>query len=564
MQVGRTTKEPNSTAGSEFSTLVEILRWRAFDQPDQKAYTFLIDGEEEHSLTYGELDRQSRAIGALLQRLDATGERVLLLYPPGLDYIAAFFGCLYAGSIAVPAYPPHSNRSIRRIESIVADAQATFVLTTSQMVSKMQRPLSLVPDLQALQWITTDRDASGKDETLWQMPQVSGGTVAFLQYTSGSTAAPKGVMVGHSNLLRNHQMIQSAMAHPVGSPFVSWLPLFHDMGLISKMLQALYMGSPCILLPSSVFLQSPFRWLQTISQYQAHTSGAPNFAYDLCIQKITPRQRDTLDLRSWKAAFCGAEPVRYQTLVDFADYFAPSGFHIESLSPCYGLAEATLFVTAHPKRLAPVACYLRKEALERNQVVLTSQADEKNLKCVSCGHTELDARVVIVDPQTHVLCPADSIGEVWITGSHVAQGYWNCQEETEATFHAYLHTGEGPFLRTGDLGFLLDGALFVTGRLKDVIIIQGRNHYPQDIEQTVEQCHQALRSQCGAAFSVEIEGEEQLFIAQEVLREYRRQEDLEEACRAICQAVAEGHDIQVYSLVLIRYGSIPKTSSGKI
>ena len=575
-----------SPAGSEWATLVELLRWRASHQSDQRAYTFLTKGEEELSLTYAELDRQARAIGAMLQRQGASGERVLLLYPAGLEYIAAFFGCLYAGVLAVPAYPPRSNRSLRRIESIVADAQAKFVLTTNQIISKIARgrgelasPTSFLPSLHipGLQWITTDRECSEQDETLWRMPQVEGSTIALLQYTSGSTATPKGVMVSHSNLLSNHRMIQSTMGHPVGVPFVSWLPLFHDMGLISKMLQALYMGSPCILLSPSVFMQSPFRWLEAISLHQAYYSGAPNFAYDLCVEKITPEQRDTLDLSSWKVAFCGAEPVRSQTLTRFAAYFAPCGFRVEALKPVYGLAEATVFVTGHPGGKPPVAHRLKKEALEQHQVLLCEEAtgdtaDEKSIAvCTSCGKSELDGRVVIVDPETCVLSPAGKVGEIWLAGSHVAKGYWNRNAGTEATFHAYLKdTGEGPFLRTGDLGFLLDGNLFVTGRLKDVIIIQGRNHYPQDIEQTVQQCHSALRSQFGAAFSISAEDElleqaqELLVIVQEVPRACRSREELDQVCRAIRHAVTEQHDIAVHSVTLIRYGCIPKTSSGKI
>jgi amino acid adenylation domain-containing protein len=556
---------PDSPTETAFATLIEMLCWRALDQADQKAYTFLTTEEEEQSLTYAELDRRSRAIAAMLQKHNTNGERVLLLYPPGLEYIVAFFGCLYAGAIAVPAYPPHANRSLGRIQAIVADAQARFVLTTSQVVSRIQRTLALLPDLQALQWMITDSGSSDQDEATWQMPQVTGSTLAFLQYTSGSTATPKGVMVNYDNLLSNHHMIQSTMAHPADAPFVSWLPLFHDMGLIGNILQALYMGSPCIFLPPSAFIQSPFRWLQTISLYRAHTSGAPNFAYDLCVQKITPALRDTLDLSSWKFAFCGAEPVRYHTLTNFAAYFAPCGFQVESLRPCYGLAEATVFVSAHQRGLPPVAHRLQKEALEHHQVILTTERDEKSLEYTGCGTAELDARIVIVDPETCMLCSPGTVGEIWVTGPHVAQGYWNRLQETEMTFRAYVKdTGEGPFLRTGDLGFLLDGALFVTGRRKDVIIIAGRNHYPQDIEQTVEQCHTAVRAQSGAAFSIDAEGEECLVLVQEIQRGYHDQQELDKICRAIRQAVAEEHDLPVQSIVLIRHNSIPKTSSGKI
>jgi natural product biosynthesis luciferase-like monooxygenase protein/amino acid adenylation domain-containing protein len=556
-------KVSDSTINTEFSTLVEILRWRALDHPDQKAYTFLADEENENSLTYSALDQQARAIGSMLQKLNATGERILLLYPSGLDYIAAFFGCLYAGAVAVPAYPPHSNRSIGRIQSIVADAQAKFVLTTSQMLSKSQRFFSLIPDLQKLQWLVTDTESIDGNEAAWQKPQITESTLAFLQYTSGSTAAPKGVMVSHSNLMSNHRIIQRAVSHPPGVAAVSWLPLFHDMGLV-LMLHAVYGGLPCIFLSPSAFVQSPLLWLQAISRYQAHTSVAPNFAYDLCVQKISLEQRETLDLSSWKVALCGAEPVRYQTLANFADYFAPCGFHQEALSPCYGLAEATIFVSAYQKSLTPIVCHFNKEALERNQVILTTQMDEKSIECVSCGHTELDTRVVIADPETCMLCSPGAVGEVWVRGPHVTQGYWNRIEETEKTFCAYLKdTGEGPFLRTGDLGFFFGEGLFITGRLKDLIIIRGQNYYPQDIEHTAELSHPALKRNGSAAFSLAVAGKERVILVMEIDRQYRNQ-DPQELFSAIRQTVLEEYNLHVDTIILIKPGSILKTSSGKI
>jgi amino acid adenylation domain-containing protein/thioester reductase-like protein len=547
----------------EFSTLVDLLRWRALHQPDRRAYTFLLDGEaEEVCLTYGELDRQARAIGAWLQSLGMAGEGALLLYNPGLRYIAAFFGCLYAGVVAIPAYPPRRRRTLPRLQAIVADAQAKVVLTTAPIKSAVERLIGQTSDLQALQWLTTDGPESGMEND-WHSPGVTADTLAFLQYTSGSTGTPKGVMLSHGNLLYNQRMIQQAFEHTEQSIVVGWLPLYHDMGLIGNVFQPLYVGIPCILMSPIHFLQQPLRWLRAISSYKATTSGGPNFAYDLCVQKSTPEQRAMLNLSSWNLAFSGAEPVRAETLERFAACFEPCGFRREAFYPCYGLAEATLFVSGGKKATPPVVRTFQGGTLEQHRVIETSTENDDARTLVSCGQTLLDQKAVIVHPESLTKCPPDQVGEIWVAGPCVAQGYRNRPEETKHTFQAYLaDTGEGPFLRTGDLGFLKDGELFITGRLKDLIIIRGRNLYPQDIELTVERCHPALRSGCGAAFAVEVAQAERLVVVQEVER--HQSPDLDAVVDAIRRAVAEEHEVQVYAVVLIKTGSIPKTSSGKI
>jgi amino acid adenylation domain-containing protein len=550
----------------EFSTLVELLRSRALQKPEQQAYTFLLDGEVEAAhLTYAELDRQARAIAAMLQSYRANGERALLLYQPGLEYIAAFFGCLYAGVVAVPAYPPQFNRSMLRIQSIVADAQATLVLTTTQILSNMKRWFAYTPELETVTWLTTDSIADGIGNN-WREPAVKGDTLAFLQYTSGSTAAPKGVMVHHANLLHNELLIQRAFEHQSQSTVVvGWLPLYHDMGLIGNVLQPLYIGAPCILMSPVAFLQKPLRWLQAISRYKATTSGGPNFAYDLCVRRITQEQRETLNLSSWDVAFNGAEPIRYEILKRFAAAFKSCGFRWEAFYPCYGMAETTLIVSGGKKATSPVVQTVQKAALEQNQVVLADEESDEGQTLIGCGRTLLEQQIVIAHPETLTGCSADEVGEIWVSGYSVAQGYWRRPEETETTFHAYLaDTGDGPFLRTGDLGFIKDGELFVTGRLKDLIIIRGRNHYPQDIELTVEQSHPVLKPSSGAAFSVDTNGEERLVVVQEVERYYLRKLNVGEVVRAIRQAVAENHELQVYAVLLLKTGGIPKTSSGKI
>jgi amino acid adenylation domain-containing protein len=546
-----------------FSTSVDLLHYRAVQQPDRIAFTFLPDGETAaHRLTYQELDRSARAIAAQLQALGLSGERALLLYPPGLDYLAAFFGCLYAGVVAVPAYPPRNQRNTPRIQAIWADAQAAIALTTAATLPNLQSLLATKTDLGDIEWLTTDNLAKGLEEK-WQEPFIDTNTLAFLQYTSGSTGTPKGVMLSHGNLLHNAAMTYQFMGHSPSSKFVSWLPTYHDMGLIGGILQPLYGGFPCILMPPAAFLQRPYRWLQAISQYKGTTSGAPNFAYELCIQKITPEQQESLDLSSWDVAFNGAEPIRQDTLERFYAKFASCGFRREAFYPCYGMAEATLMVSGGQKNFPPVFKTISGRALERHQVVETSVESEDASTHVSCGQTLPGQQIVIVNPETLTQCCNHEVGEIWVSGSSVGHGYWNQPEKTRETFLAYLSdTGEGPFLRTGDLGFLQDGELFITGRVKDLIIIRGRNLYPQDIELTAERSHPTLRVGSSAAFAIEVDGEERLIVVQEV--EFRQKPNVEEVTAAIRQAVAEEHEVQVHAVVLIKPGSIPKTSSGKI
>ena len=560
----------STETGDKLSTWVDLLGYRAQNQSDKMAYTFLQDGETEAGrLTYKELDRQARAIAARLQSLDAPVSRALLLYPPGLEFIAAFFGCLYAGVVAVPAYPPRRNQNMSRLQAIIADAQATVALTTTSMLGNIEGCFAQNPELAELRWITTDQMASNLVEA-WQEPDLCESTLAFIQYTSGSTGKPKGVMVSHGNLLYNSALIQQCFEDTPNSMGVSWLPPYHDMGLIGGVLQPLYVGAPMILMSAVAFMQKPFRWLQAISRFKATTSGGPNFAYDLCVRNIKPEQRATLDLSRWEVAFTGAEPVRAQTLDQFVRTFADYGFRREAFQPCYGMAETTLIVSGGLKAALPIVCEVDEAALSQNRVH-TADKQEGTRAIVGCGRSWLNHKIVIVDPESLSPCPDSKVGEIWVSGSSVAQGYWNRPEETRQTFHAYLaDTGDvaglclGPFLRTGDLGFLQDGELFVTGRIKDVIIIRGQNHYPQDIELTVEKSHPALRPGCGAAFAVDVKGSERLVVVQEVERSHLRTLDVNEVLGNIRQAVTAQHDLQIYATVLVKTGSIPKTSSGKI
>lgn len=544
-------------------SFIDILRSRALYESDRLAFIFIKDGEtESDSLTYQRLDQQAQAIAAQVQSLIMTGERALLLYPPGLEFISAFFGCLYAGIVAVPAYPPRRDRSLDRLRAIVADSQAKIVLTTTQMLSNLEQQFPEALELKNLFWVATDTITTGTAQE-WQQPAVTSDTLAFLQYTSGSTAMPKGVMVSHGNLLHNSELIHKCFEHTPKSHGAIWLPPYHDMGLIGGLLQPVYGGFPVTLMSPVEFLQKPIRWLQAISRYKATTSGGPNFAYDLCVSKITPEQCQNLDLSSWQVAFNGAETIRAQTLEHFAATFAPYGFRREAFYPCYGMAETTLIVSGGLKTAPPVISCVEAAALKQNRVVAASE--ERSQTVVSLGKAGLNHKVAIANPETLTRCLPNQVGEIWVSGSSVTQGYWNKPEETEKTFHAYLaDTKEGPFVRTGDLGFVHNGELFVTGRLKDLIIIRGRNYYPQDIELTVERSHPALRPACGAAFAVEVNGVERLGVAQEVQRTYLRNLDVDEVVGAIRKAVSQEHELQLYAVVLLLTGSIPKTSSGKI
>ena len=553
-----------------YSTIVSLLRDRAQNEPDRIGYSALAeDGETvKASLTYKELDRKARAIAAQLLSLGASGDRALLIYPfsEGLEFVAGFFGCLYAGVVAVTTYPPRPNQSLSSFQARAASSQANFVLATKALLANLEGKWPENTGLAQCQKLATDSISSKLAEE-WQEPSLSSNDLAFLQYTSGSTGTPKGVMVTHENILHNSAQIYKCFGHSRNSKGAIWLPPYHDMGLIGGIIQPLYGGFPVMLISPVTFVQKPLTWLTAISRYQATTSGGPNFAYDLCARKATPELLASLDLSSLEVAFSGAEPVRAETLERFARAYESCGFRPSAFYPCYGMAEATLLVSGGLKADPPAIRYVDELALEQNRVVpAASEVSGKGVRAlVGCGRGWLGEKIVIVDPDTLTLCPDDRIGEIWVSGSSVGKGYWNQPEETKRTFDAYLaDSGEGPFLRTGDFGFWDDGELFIAGRLKDMIIIWGRNQYPQNIEMTVEQSHPALRPGASAAFAVEAEGEERLVIVQEVERAYLKKLDADETIGAIREAIAHQHELETYAVLLIKTGSIPKTSSGKV
>lgn len=559
---------------SSITTLVELLRTRAQTHGTRLAFTYLKDGEEaEDAWTYRDLDRRARQIAAALQQSGADGDRAILLYPPGLPFIAAFFGCLYARRIAVPISPPSPTRLARelpRVRAILHSAEPRTLLTSASVAPIVEGLRGIDPEIAKLDVLATD--TLTVDAETWHEPGLDSESLAFLQYTSGSTALPKGVMVGHDNLLHNMTAIADAFGSTDETTMVSWLPVFHDMGLIGCVLHPMLHGSSTVLMAPAAFLQRPLRWLQAVSRFHAHTSGAPNFAYDLCVRRVTPEQRATLDLRSWRVAFNGAEPVRARTITEFTRVFGPCGFRPETLSPVYGLAEATLFVSGNPDGTPTTIAPFHTDALERLQAIPATGTIEPARELVGCGSVVGGQRIVIVEPERRVALRDGEIGEIWIAGPSVAHGYWKQPAETEATFGATLaDTGEGPFLRTGDLGFLWNSQLFIAGRRKDLIIVDGKNHYPQDIELTVEHSHAAFRPGCSAAFSIDVDGAERVVVVAEADPHWNIANDASAGgdpraslFRAARRAVSADHDIDLHQLALVRPGTIPKTTSGKI
>jgi acyl-CoA synthetase (AMP-forming)/AMP-acid ligase II/acyl carrier protein len=548
------------------SSIVDILRWRAEHEADRVAYTFLEDGDHElESLTYATLDRQARALAIHLVDQGGTGERALLLHPPGLEFVVALLGCFYAGVVAVPFYSPKLGRRDPRSLDVLRDAGARFALTTGSILGGLDRALRHSPELGQLRWIAHDElpaDVSpDQSAILWSVDPDS---LAYLQYTSGSTRSPKGVMVSHRNLLANIDDIHGGFAHAEDSSVVSWLPHFHDMGLVYGLLVPLALGLPSHFMPPVSFLQRPFRWLQAMSQFGATHSGGPNFAYELCINRVTPEQKEVLDLTRWAVAFNGAEPVRKETLRKFAETFASCGFSPSALCPAYGLAEATLKVTTGRRGHGATCFFASASELGRDRVSEVADANVDGKALVGCGRPEQGTELLIVDFETRCRCSADEVGEIWVASPSVAKGYWNRPEDSGRVFHVSPsgEAGPGRFLRTGDLGFLRDGELFVTGRIKDLIIIRGRNHYPHDIELTVQSSHPALRVDGGAALSVEVDGEERLVVVQEVDRHHHS--EAQEAAALIRNTIVEEHEIAPYAVALVRQNGVPKTSSGKI
>ncbi|MYW69885.1 AMP-binding protein [Streptomyces sp. SID8379] len=544
-------------------TLSELLRDRAGDRPDAIGYTYLSDGEaERETLSYKDLDARASAIAAALHAAGtAPGDRALLLLTPGLDYVAAFFGCLYAGVVAVPSYPPdpfRRQRTLPRLIGVVDDADPVIALTTSDLLGFIDDLGEYAPQLRRLRWIAVDAVPAETATPVAMDPD----STAFLQYTSGSTAAPRGVMVSHENLLHNLGMIQRYFGTDADTQALIWLPPYHDMGLIGGLLQPLYSGCPVTMLSPLHFLEQPMRWLRLISSLGVTVSGGPNFAYELCSRRATPQEIAQLDLSSWQVAFNGAEPTRPETLDRFAAVFGPAGFRADAFLACYGLAEATLIVSGTELGKPVPRLQIDRAALAGNTAAAPGEGSEVSL--VSCGSGAADQEIAIVDTATGQRCPEGTVGEIWVAGPSVARGYWRRPAETERVFGAHFAGESTRYLRTGDLGFQLEGRLVVTGRLKDVLIVRGQNHYPHDIEFTAEHAHPALRVGCCAAFQApDDHAEGQLVLVTEV-RAASETVDPAEITARLREAVALVHGLRVHTVLLVKAGTVPKTSSGKI
>ncbi len=498
---------------NKHTTLVDVLHHHAITKKNELLYRFIEDGDSPaQEMSFSEVDYAAKAIASELLQTCKKGERALLLYPAGIEFITAFLGCLYAGVIAVPAYPPRKNQKIKRLEKIINDAQASIILTVEKSALIAKPLFNEDAELAKLPWFETD--AKNLKEPLAINVKLKSDDIAFLQYTSGSTGEPKGVMVTHGNIMSNMEFIYQSFSYSDETVFVSWLPTFHDMGLIGGVLSPLYGGFSTTLMSPVYFLQKPLRWLEIISKYKATVSGGPNFAYDLCTDTIKDEELQALDVSSWKVAFNGAEPIHANTLSKFSKKFEVCGFKADSHYPCYGMAETTLIIAGGKTEEAPVILNVNQEALQEGSIKIEKNSDLSQ-EMISSGYSWLGHETLIVDTQTHTEVEKGAVGEIWARGESVALGYWRDKEKTDTTFNAYVkESREGPFLRTGDLGFFYEEQLFICGRVKDLIIIRGRNYYPQDIEELVSDSNEALSANACAVFSVTVDNQEQLIIVQ--------------------------------------------------
>ncbi|MDB5611694.1 MAG: LongchainfattyacidCoA ligase [Bradyrhizobium sp.] len=547
-----------------FSSLVTLLARRAEAQPDERAYIFLSDrAAEEAVITFRELHDAAQALAARLTGIARPGDRAILVFPPGLEFVIAFFGCLIAGVIAVPMMVPRRLSARDSSAGIMADCEPAVALTSPAFAIR--------EDLRArfanrpLQWLSVD--LTPQKPCAIELPNPDPEDIAFLQYTSGSTSEPKGVAVSHANLLANLEMIRVSLGTTRQSTYVNWVPLYHDMGLILNALEALYVGALCVLMAPNAFMQRPLNWLRAIGHYRAEIGCSPNFGYDLCVSRYRADQMQGIDLSSWKVALNGAEPVHAETIKGFSETFAGHGFNPGTAFPAYGMAEATLLIAGGHRGAGHVTQTVSRSGLQAHVVrTAVDPADVQAL--VGCGRALVNERIAVVEPDSRRRLLPNQVGEIWVSGPNVARSYWRNPEATKNGLNAQIagdHDGAN-WLRTGDLGFLDEaGELFITGRIKDLIIIRGINHYPQDIEREVQALHPALRQNCGAAFSVtDDQGEETLVIVQEIERTERHKIDPAEMTDAIREGVTSQFELFARHIVLIRPGTLPKTTSGKI
>lgn len=552
-------------------TFIDILYEQRDRHPSKQLYIFLIDGEKkELSITYDQLIIKAKMLAQRLSDLAEKNDRILLFYPPGLEYIIAFYACLFNGLIAVPAYPPDS-RNINRIYGIIQDSKAKIALCSKDVYERVSS--ATITNLHGLDKKLTllSTDVINEPDTNVNIStQVSANDIAFLQYTSGSTSTPKGVMVSHENLIANCYLLSKYFEYNNKNHVkVSWLPPYHDMGLVDNIIHPIYAGITSVIMSPASFSRKPVRWLQAITNYSNYgqvVSGGPNFAYEMCCNYVDDDHMDGLDLSKWRLAYNGAEPVRASTLKKFGQKFSKAGFKYQNFHPVYGLAEATLIISSGILKNDPV---IKKFDIDsfKNKVVHEVEDDHsKQVELVACGKNLESHRIVILNLSTFKEEQDYNIGEIWIKGPSITNGYWQNKEVTQETFHAYISdTNEGPFMRTGDLGFFdNEKNLFITGRIKELIIIGGQNYYPQDIEETAEQACEMLRPSCGGAFSIDFNNEEVIVIVYELQRKYTKKANLDEIKFVIKDAFAKKDGLAIHDIVIIETSSFPKTSSGKL
>ena len=535
------------------SSLVESLQQRAALEPDREALRFLVDGEEAfEALSYRQLAQRAQAIAVWLRQQAGAGERVVLLFPSGLDYVASFYGCLYAGVIAVPAYPPESARSqhLQRLQSMIEDARPKVILTHSTVAGLLGDSVASQVKVLAVDQVEAGMAAD------WRMPHLAADDVAFLQYTSGSTSRAKGVRISHGNLVANEKLIAQGFGIHSQDTLVSWLPLYHDMGLIGGLLQPIYSGVPCVLMSPRHFLERPVRWLQAMSRYRGTLSGGPDFAYRLCTERVAEAALAQLDLSHWQLAYSGSEPIRRETLQGFAQRFASCGFQERAYFACYGLAEATLFVTGSQRGQGIAVDEFDSQALANNRLRAGIGSP-----LVDCGTAQSQHEVRICDPEHGQPLPDGQVGEICASGASIAMGYW---QNPEASAHAFIESDGRTWLRTGDLGSLVDGRLRVTGRLKDMIIVRGQNLYPQDLERAVETHVAAVRQGRVGVFAIEHQGREAIGVAAEIGRGTQHKISAPALAESIRLAVSHVCQEAPAVVALLNPGALPKTSSGKL
>jgi len=556
------TAKPPHSGKPQDSLIVNRLIELARSKPDRICYTFLtgIHGDEEQ-ISYGELDLAARSLASHFRLYSHEHDLAVLLYQPGLDFIKAFFACLYAGIVAIPVNSPQRRNQASKLEFIIRDSGARLVLSTSSLRDSLPDWMSQETGNADIVLLETDLLEQAHIDPA-SLPDLSPDDLALLQYTSGSTSNPKGVVIDHGNILANQKMIYDCFEHSAESVVVGWLPHYHDMGLIGNIMQPIFAGCRCILMSPMYFLQKPVRWMETIDKYRATTSGGPNFAFDLCARAIEKSDIRHLDLSSWTLAFCGAERIYPDTLKRFARAFKPCGFDLRAIYPCYGLAEVTLIASGGDKKAKPIVRHFDQFLLGKNVAKSVFRKTKNTISLVGCGRALGEEELIIVDPESLQKQADRNTGEIWMRGDNIARGYWKKPDETDITFNAFTGDGSGPYYRSGDLGFIFDGELFITGRLKELIIVRGQNIYPHDVELMVTTCDDELRPLSCVAFAVDTDAGEELVILAESKK--RRPENKAEIIRKIQERVIEECGVSASHVEIVRPLGLPRTSSGKL